>query len=99
MSTLYQVWAGEGEALRLALETDSLTGARREIAAAGREGRNAVLKLRGETGEYMRVNPYAQDLPGNEAARALGSVRSERKAAAVRENGKRGGRPRKGAKA
>ena len=33
-------------------------------------------------------------LPVNPAASALGSIRSERKAAAARANGKRGGRPR-----
>ena len=33
----------------------------------------------------------------SDAARALGSVRSERKAAAARRNGAKGGRPRKSA--
>lgn len=34
-------------------------------------------------------------MPKNPAAVALGSVKSEKKAAAARENGKKGGRPKK----
>lgn len=36
-----------------------------------------------------------QDMSKNEAAVALGKIRSEKKAAAARENGKKGGRPKK----
>lgn len=39
-------------------------------------------------GEYLKLNT-------NSAAVALGSIRSERKALSSRENGKKGGRPRK----
>ena len=36
-----------------------------------------------------------EENPRSEAARLMGRVKSDRKAAAARENGKRGGRPRK----
>lgn len=36
-----------------------------------------------------------EENPRSEAARLMGMVKSDRKAAAARENGKRGGRPRK----
>ena len=55
------------------------------------------MKLQSNYGEItLDDNAVADNGDMNEiasAARTLGSIKSERKAAAVRENGKRGGRP------
>jgi len=96
MSKLYQIWAGEGECLQYVAETDSLTGARRIMTKESDGGaRNTMLKMRAETGEYMRINPYDPDLPASQAARALRAIPSERRSEQSRINGRKGGRPRK----
>lgn len=43
--------------------------------------------------EYLRASAESFRRQASEAGRALGSIRSERKSAAARENGKLGGRP------
>jgi hypothetical protein len=43
----------------------------------------------------LRSNPMAKEITLREHLRRAGKVRSERKAASSRENGRKGGRPRK----
>jgi len=94
MGKLYQIWAGEGEVLRYVTETDSLTTARRLLTQESEGGtRNIMLKMRTETGEYMRIDPYDPDLPASQAARALRAIPSERRSEQSRINGRKGGRP------
>lgn len=55
---------------------------------AEQDGNGDVAYLRASAESFRR---QAEEVTS--AARALGSIRSERKAAASRENGKKGGRP------
>lgn len=59
-----------------------LTASREEIVSWGEAGDWGE-----EGGNYVEIS---------DAAAKLGSIKSERKAASSRENGKKGGRPRKG---
>ena len=101
---LYQIWAGEGEILHLAAEVDTLSSARRAIKRElVNEQHNVILELHMENGEYMIVNPWRPGLPIRNPSpspeslqdhlRKAGSIKSERKTKAARENSKRGGRP------
>ena len=48
-----------------------------------------------DAGEYVFAGTVSEYMDRSAAAAAMGSAKSERKTAAARENGKRGGRPRK----
>jgi hypothetical protein len=86
----YGVWHVESGGFLVGLYSNDLVAA--EVAkqlAAENPGQHYECRL------YSRVS-LASVM--REAARAAGSVRSERKAASSRENGKLGGRPRKTAR-
>lgn len=60
------------------------------------EWRTIARTLKSRYGENLSVEDVHHEMsPAKIAAAALGSIRSERKAASSRENGKRGGRPKK----
>jgi hypothetical protein len=72
----------------------------REYAAEYPDCQIYVSWFRASDGQHGYLNPNGDhDITGhpwsaiNPAARALGSIKTEKKAAAARENGKKGGRP------
>jgi len=72
----------------------------REYAAQYPDHQIYVTWFRSSDGQHGYLNPNGDhDITGrpwsaiNPAARALGSIKTEKKAAAARENGKKGGRP------
>jgi hypothetical protein len=60
----------------------------------GEEWRNIALMLKRKYGENLSVEQVRHEMsPIKTAAAALGSIKSDRKSTASRENGKKGGRP------
>jgi hypothetical protein len=90
-------------AIGFALAADMVYAARHDIinrseAHSGAEWRNIARTLKQKYGESLTVSEVRQETaPIKTAAATLGrkggSVKSEKKAASSRENGKRGGRP------
>jgi len=83
------------------LAADMVYAARHELidtpkAHAEEEWKNIAINLKRKYGEILTVNEVRHETsPIITAARALGSIRTEKKAVAARENGKKGGRPKK----
>lgn len=60
------------------------------------EWRTIARNLKSRYGESLSVDEVHHEMsPVKSAAAALGSIKSERKSATSRENGKKGGRPKK----
>lgn len=57
--------------------------------------RDIARSLKSKYGENMSVNEVRTEMIKRPAAAALGSIRTEKKSASSRENGKKGGRPKK----
>jgi hypothetical protein len=81
------------------LAADMVYAARHELidtpkAHAEEEWKNIAINLKRKYGEILTVDEVRHETsPIITAASALGSIRTEKKAAAARENGKKGGRP------
>lgn len=68
----------------------------RSETRGGDEWRSIARNLKSRYGENLSVDEVRHEMsPVKTAAAALGSIKSPRKAAASRENGKKGGRPKK----
>ncbi len=57
--------------------------------------RDIARYLKSKYGESLNADDVRREMASRSAASALGSIRSEKKTASSRENGKRGGRPKK----
>lgn len=85
--------------LGFSLAADMVYAARHEIirradAHLGEEWRNIARMLKSKYGENLTVEQvHLETTPIKIAAAVLGSIKSERKAATSRENGRKGGRP------
>jgi hypothetical protein len=81
------------------LAADMVYAARHDVvlrseAHGGEEWRNLALNLKSKYGENLTVDQVGHEMsPIKTAAAAMGRVKSSRKSASSRENGKLGGRP------
>lgn len=83
------------------LAADMVFAARHEVtnraeAHGSDEWRTIARNLKARYGENLTVEQVRHEMsPVKSAAAALGSIKSDRKSATSRENGKKGGRPKK----
>lgn len=91
----YRVISGEGEYGHVGRPVPTLTGAKRQATRERCDGDGWARVECNCSGEWRPVDECGSDAAHrmSEAARALGSIRSERKAASSRANGAKGRRP------